>query len=131
MAKIAIPAKRADLDAPSDVHVPRAAYFLIVDTSSGDFEAISNPGATADSHPGAHAAKALISSGVLGVIGHRMGPHPVRALDKNGVLIYRGDEGVPARDMLARFTSGSLEVMRPEQVLAEHEQGHHHDHRHR
>jgi len=125
MARIAIPAAGPDLDAPSVVHVPRAPYFLVVDTTGTDLEAVPNPGATAESHPGAHAAKTLIATGVQGVIGHRMGPHPIQALEKRNVLVYRGDDGVTAREMLARFTSGSLEVMRPEQVLAEHGPGGH------
>lgn len=119
MARIAVPATEPRIDAPSVAHLPRAPHFIIVDTA-GEWEAIPNPGATAESHPGAHAAKALLDAGVQGVIGHRMGPHPVRALEKHGVVIYRGDDGVPVRDMVARFSSGSLEAMRPEAILREH-----------
>lgn len=119
MARIAIPADEPSLAAPSRVHVPRAPYFIVIDTG-GDWEAVPNPGATAESHPGAHAAKALVKQGVQAVVGHRMGPHPVHALEKAGVIVYQGDDGVPVQDMLARFTSGSLPAMTPEAILAGH-----------
>ena len=63
----------------------RCPFFLIVDSQTGAFEAVANPGALVSSGAGPVAVNELVSRGVQIALAGEFGPKVQRALDVAGV----------------------------------------------
>ena len=106
--KIAVSAQGETLDSAVDPRFGRAAYFVIVDTESGAFEALSNEqNVNAMQGAGIQAAETVANSGAEAVLTGHCGPNAFCALNAADIKVCVGAEGTVAQAVEA-FTSGAL-----------------------
>ena len=105
--KIAITSTGKTLDSQVDPRFGRAAYFLIVDTDSGKFEALENDAVSAGGGAGVSAAKTVADAGAKAVLTGNCGPNAERTLSAAGIKLYTALTGTAAQ-ALELFRSGKL-----------------------
>lgn len=109
--KIVIPSTGKNLDSSVDPRFGRCPYFLIVDTETGDFEAVENKAGLAARGAGVSAAQIVVDSGVKAVLAGNLGPNAFYALSAAGIRIFAGAFGITAREALKQYKSGGLKEM--------------------
>ncbi len=118
--KVAITAENTTLGCQMDPRFGRAAYFLIVDTDSGECQAHDNRVcAQSASGAGIQAGKTVVDLGVTALLTGNMGPKALGVLQAGGVEVFAGVTGT-AQDALRRFQAGELKP-----ILKPTVQGHH------
>lgn len=106
--KVAVSAVGDSLEAPVDPRFGRCPYFVIVDTDTMAFEAISNASAGAVSGAGTLAAQAVAAKGVQAVITGNVGPNAFQVLSSAGIKVITGASGT-VREAVERFKNGQLQ----------------------
>jgi MinD superfamily P-loop ATPase len=106
--KIAVTSTGNSLDSEVDARFGRAAYFLVVDTETMDFECIGDEALSASGGAGISAAKTVVDSGAKAVLTGNCGPNAARTLSAAGVKLYAGVSGavkdaIEAANMRAGF----------------------------
>jgi predicted Fe-Mo cluster-binding NifX family protein len=91
--KIAVTSTGKTLDSQVDQRLGRAAYFVIVDTETMDFDVIENDSVTAAGGAGISAAKVIADAGAEAVLTGNCGPNAQRTLSAAGVKLYTGVTG--------------------------------------
>ena len=86
--KIAIPAQDSTLTAPISLRFSRCAFFLLVETDSGQIEALSNPAMGLLEDAGIQAAQFVVEHNAEAVIALMIGQYAQRVLEEAGVSIY-------------------------------------------
>lgn len=86
--KVAISSTGNSLDASLDPRFGRCAYFIFVDSETGEFEAIANTAASQSGGAGIQAATTVVERGAKVAISGSVGPKADRALVAGGVQIY-------------------------------------------
>ncbi len=86
--KIAISSMGNQMDSLVDPRLGRAAWFIIVDTDTMDFNAIPNEAAEAGQGAGIQAAQLLSKQGVSAVITGNVGPNAFQALTAAGIRMF-------------------------------------------
>ena len=115
--KVAIAAKGTTLGCQMDSRFGRAAYFLLIDTNSGQCEAFNNRvSVQAASGAGVQAAKSVVELGVDALITGNMGPKALDVLRAGGVQVYVGVTGT-AQEALDGLVSDWTEVFEDEGKL--------------
>ncbi len=104
--KVAISATGSSLDALMDQRFGRAAYFLMVETESLEFEAIENSGAAAGG-AGIQAAQKVIDAGAQVVLTGNVGPNAMQVLQAAGIKIYTS-EPLEVRQLVEVYQQGGL-----------------------
>ncbi len=110
MPRICITSTGDNLNAPVDPRFGRCAYFIIVDTQSMDFEALSNQAVSASSGAGITAAQTVTSKNVSAVITGSVGPNAFQALNAAGTAVYGGASGT-VKDTIERFREGNMSTI--------------------
>jgi len=105
--KICVTAAGNTLDAPVDPRFGRTAYFIVVDSETMSFEAVSNTAVGAMSGAGIQAAQTIASKGVNVVITGNVGPNAFQALASAGVKIVVGAYGT-VREVIEKYKRGEL-----------------------
>lgn len=105
--KICVTASGNTLDAPIDPRVGRAAYFIIVDSETMAFEAVSNMATGAMGGAGIQAAQTIASKGVNVLITGNVGPNAFQALGSAGIKIVVGASGT-VREVIEKYKRGEL-----------------------
>jgi len=105
--KIAIAAAGQDLEARVDPRFGRCQGFVVVDTDTGEFSAITNPGAMAGGGAGIQAAQAVARSGADAVAAGNFGPKAHEALAAGGIRCYLV-EGGTVREAAEALQAGRL-----------------------
>jgi predicted Fe-Mo cluster-binding NifX family protein len=105
--KICVTAAGNKLDTPVDPRVGRAAYFIIVDSETMAFEAVSNMAVGAMSGAGIQAAQTIASKGVNVLITGNVGPNAFQALASAGIKIVVGASGT-VREVVEKYKRGEL-----------------------
>ncbi len=105
--KIAITSTGRTLDSQVDPRFGRAAYFIVVDTETMDFNAIENENVAAVSGAGISSAKVVIDAGAAAVLTGNCGPNAQRTLSAAGIKLYTGATGTVA-EAVELFKSGKL-----------------------
>jgi predicted Fe-Mo cluster-binding NifX family protein len=105
--KICVTASGNTLDASVDPRVGRAAYFIIVDSETMAFEAVSNMAAGAMSGAGIQAAQTIASKGANVLITGNVGPNAFQALASAGIKIVVGAYGT-VREVIEKYKRGEL-----------------------
>jgi len=105
--KIAITSAGRTLDSQVDQLFGRAAYFVIVDTETMDFNVIENDSVAAASGVGISAAKAVVDAGAEAVLTGNCGPNAHRTLNAAGVELYNDVAGT-VKEAIESFRSGKL-----------------------
>lgn len=91
--KIAITATDGSMDSLLSEQFGRCQYFLIVDSETMEFEAISNPGKQMQSGAGPKAAELIINKGAELLLTGRVGDKAENALKRGGIRIVDGFKG--------------------------------------
>ncbi len=112
--KVAVSAVGNSVTSQVDARFGRAAWFLIVDSKSGELlEAIDNSGGKAAAHGAGIAAAALVADkGVQAVLTGRVGPKAQPVLERANVKIVNAIEGVVA-DAVKEFAAGFSATQTP------------------
>ena len=99
--KIAITAQAPALDAPVDPRFGRCAYFLVIDSQTGAFEAVENSNRGGASGVGIQSGKLMADHGVEIVLTGDCGPNAQRTLEQAGIRIVTGCTGTVAEALQA------------------------------
>lgn len=106
--KIAVTAQGNETSSQVDPRFGRARWFVIVDTESGEAEAVDNSsGAGAMSGAGVTAGQVMAERGVTTVITGHCGPNAYRTLAAAGIKVVTGAEGTVA-EAVEKFRNGEL-----------------------
>ena len=92
--KIALSATGPNLDADVDPRFGRAAYFIIVDTDTGEFEAIDNSAnVMAGGGAGVQSSQVVAGKKAEYVLTGNVGPNAFQGLNAAGIKIITGVSG--------------------------------------
>ncbi|MCG8615529.1 MAG: dinitrogenase iron-molybdenum cofactor biosynthesis protein [Desulfobacterales bacterium] len=107
--KIAVSSKGKDLEAPVDPRFGRAAFILVVDTESLDFECLDNEeNKNAFKGAGIQAAAAICDAGARVLLTGFCGPNAFKALDAADVRVANDVTGT-IREAVLNFKSEKYE----------------------
>ncbi|MCW4016166.1 MAG: NifB/NifX family molybdenum-iron cluster-binding protein [Candidatus Bathyarchaeota archaeon] len=111
--KICVSASSGSLDANVDSRFGRCPYFVIVDSETMEFNAISNDSTNAAHGAGIQAAQTVVNMGANVVITGNVGPNAFNVLSASGIKIVIGASG-SINEAIEKFKSGQLkEVTNP------------------
>jgi predicted Fe-Mo cluster-binding NifX family protein len=105
--RIAVAANGNDLLSAVDDRFGRAPWFLIVDTETGDVEAIENDGSSQMSGAGPKAAQMIASREVDCLVAGHCGPNAFAALAAHGIEVVVAPKTSVA-DAIEEVKSGKL-----------------------
>jgi predicted Fe-Mo cluster-binding NifX family protein len=105
--KIAVTATGKSIDSKVDQRFGRAAFFIIADTDTMDFEVIENENTAAAGGAGISSAKTVIDAGVEAVLTGNCGPNAQRTLRAAGVKLFTGITGT-VEPVIELFKKGEL-----------------------
>ena len=105
--KIAISSTGPDLDAPVDPRFGRCRFFVVVDLSTEEFEAVDNQAAEMSGGAGIQAAQMVINLDIDAVITGSLGPNAADTLRIAGVKAYLG-ASTTVREALRQYKAGRL-----------------------
>ena len=108
--RLAISSTGKNLDSNLDPRFGRAAYFILLDLETMDFNAVENTqNLNLPQGAGIQAGKAIADHQVDALITGHCGPKAFKVLQKAGVKIVTGAGGTVA-DAIDQFKKGELEV---------------------
>ena len=120
--KIAVSSIGNNLDSDVDSRFGRCNTFIIVDTESMDFQAVSN-GAVGSAHgAGIGAAQVIANLGVKAVLTGHVGPNAHMALSNAGIQMYVGASGT-VQDAIVAYKKGNLKSVSSPTVQGHFGQG--------
>ena len=105
--KICVSAFSGSLDAEVDSRFGRCPYFVIVDSETMEFNAISNSSSSAAHGAGIQAAQTVANMGVNVVITGNVGPNAFNVLSASGIKIVTGASG-NIREAVEKYKKGQL-----------------------
>jgi len=106
--KIAVTSRGAELESEVDPRFGRARYFVIVDTETGESQAVDNEqNLNAAQGAGIQAAQLVAQQGVEALLTGHVGPNAFRALSAAGIKIYSNAEGTVG-DAVEQLKAGKL-----------------------
>jgi len=109
--KIIVSAKGDKLDSAVDPRFGRAAQFILYDTETSSWEAISNAQSLeAAQGAGIKAAETISRLGAQVLITGHCGPNAVETLKTAGIEIVLGAEGGTVSQALEKYKSGQLKA---------------------
>jgi predicted Fe-Mo cluster-binding NifX family protein len=111
--KIAITSTGTEFDSAVEPRFGRCAYFALVDTESGAFEAKANPFRDAAGGAGIQAAQWVVDQGVSALLTGHCGPKSVAVLDDADIRVVEDVAGT-VREAVARYTPAGQAIARPE-----------------
>jgi predicted Fe-Mo cluster-binding NifX family protein len=106
--KICVSAFSGSLDADVDSRFGRCAYFVIVDSETMEFNAISNASTGAAHGAGIQAAQTVANMGVKVVITGNVGPNAFSVLSAAGIKIVTGVSG-SVREAVEMYKKGQFQ----------------------
>ena len=107
--KVAVTAQGVSLDDAVDSRFGRAAYFIVVDTETMQFECVENSAVSAGGGAGVSSAKTITDSGAKVILTGNCGPNAARALSAAGIKIYPNASGT-VKEAVEAFKAGKLEA---------------------
>lgn len=105
--RICITAEGDNLEAKVDPRFGRCAFFILYDTGSGSFEAVSNEKASGMGGVGIQNGQVMAEMGVNLVITGNLGPNAAGVLQQAGIKSITGISG-KVRDVVERYKKGEL-----------------------
>jgi len=105
--KIGVTSTGKDMDANVDPRLGRCSYFIVVDSETMEFEAISNESAAAAGGAGIQTAQMMARTGVEVVITGNAGPNAFQTLQAAGIKVITGASG-SVREAVEKYMSGEL-----------------------
>lgn len=98
--KIGVTSKAPNLEAEVDPNFGRAAYFLIVDPDTLEFQSFENPHSQAGHGAGIQSAQFVAGQGISAVLTGQVGPNARQVLDSAGIRVI-AVQGCSVRQALA------------------------------
>ncbi|MDI6600796.1 MAG: NifB/NifX family molybdenum-iron cluster-binding protein [Thermoanaerobacteraceae bacterium] len=117
--RVAISSTGTDIDSIVDERFGRARYFIIVDTETGEHEAIDNEAYQLSGGAGAKTAQMIIEKGSEAVISSNIGPNAMDVMEKAGIRVYRA-YNMSVKEAVDLFNKGLLQ-----EILQPTSKGHH------
>ena len=105
--KICITSQGDNLDAQVDPRFGRCQYFIIADSESLEFEAITNPNILAMGGAGIQSAQLVTEKDAQVVLTGNVGPNAFRTLQAAGMEIIVGVSGT-VREVIEQYKKGEL-----------------------
>jgi predicted Fe-Mo cluster-binding NifX family protein len=110
VSKVLVTSQGKNLDDNLDPRFGRAAYFLVVDPESMEFEVLDNQAARGMAQgAGIQAAEQASKSGAETVLSGFVGPKAFMALQAAGLRICQKLEGLTVRQAVEKFKTGDVE----------------------
>jgi predicted Fe-Mo cluster-binding NifX family protein len=106
--KICVSATANNLDAQLDPRFGRCSFFVIVNSETMQFEALSNVASAATAGAGIQASQNLANKGVNVVITGNVGPNAFGALSAAGIDIVTSASG-SVREVVEKFKKGGFQ----------------------
>ena len=107
--KVCITSQGPDLKSPVDPRFGRAAFFIVVDVDTGEFQAVDNKqNLQAAQGAGVQAAQNAAGLGCRAVITGNCGPKAYMTLQNAGIGVYTGADGT-VEDALEAYKQDKLE----------------------
>jgi len=110
--KVCICATGPNLDSQVSPVFGRCPYFLIVDSETEEFKAISNLAGQAGRGAGVAASQLAASEGAKAVICGNFGPNAFSVLQMSGIKIYPGVFGLTIKQALDKYNKGELKEIK-------------------
>ncbi len=110
LTKICVTSTGPTLESTVDPRFGRCAYFIIADTETLAFEAISNEAAMASGGAGIRAAQMVASFNVEAVLTGSAGPNAFPALQASGIKVLVGVSGT-VQSVIESYKTGNLEEL--------------------
>ena len=120
--KIAISSIGNNLDSDVDSRFGRCNTFIIVDTESMGFQAVSNDAVGSAHGAGIGAAQVIANLGVKAVLTGHVGPNAHMALSNAGIQMYVDAKGT-VRDAIEAYKQGNLKSVSSPTVQGHFGQG--------
>lgn len=109
--KVAVSALGPTLEDRVDSHFGRALHLIVVESDTGEFEAIDNTtNKNAMGGAGIGAAELVSDRGAVAVVTGHLGPNAFKALGAAGIRGYDG-VGRTVREAVSALTAGELEEL--------------------
>ncbi len=105
--RIAVSATGQSKESLLDRRFGRCDYFLIFNTETGDFKAISNNGVSSSGGAGIAAASQVIEENVTAIITGNLGPNAFELIERAGIKAY-SCEALPAFRVIEMFQKNQL-----------------------
>jgi predicted Fe-Mo cluster-binding NifX family protein len=106
--KIIITAVSDQIDQPFNPRFGRTAYFILIDSETKKWEALSNPALNARGGAGPQAVQFITNHKPEVVISGRFGPNAFSALEAAGIKAYVAGGGTVS-EVLEQFLAGQLD----------------------
>ena len=113
--KIAITSEGQSPEAAIDPRFGRCKYFLIIDTDTGNFEAVENSHAQNSGGAGIQAGQLVVSKGVEVILTGNMGPNAFQVVQSAGIKVITGVSG-KISDVFEGYKSGKFEAAKKPSV---------------
>lgn len=109
MVKVVVTSHGESLDSKVDLRFGRCGWFIVADTETGEYQAVSNvQNLNAAQGAGIQAAQTVSHQKVEAVITGHCGPKAFRTLSAAGIKVFSGAGGTVA-EALESFKKGSLQ----------------------
>lgn len=109
--KLMITAAAPDIEAPVDPRFGRAAYFVVVDTDTLNWQAHQNEAVNASGGAGSLAAQFVARLGVDAVISGDFGPNAYLALAAAEIKMYLLGPSETLWEAITNYTAGNLPLV--------------------
>jgi predicted Fe-Mo cluster-binding NifX family protein len=115
--KILVTTATPHIESEIDPRFGRAAYYLLIDMDTYDWQAVENPALNAYGGAGVQAAQFVVNHQISAVISSDFGPNAYEALRAAGIPMYLYGSCRTVHEAIERFKAGQLEsVGAPHQV---------------
>ena len=115
--KVAISSSGQDLNSTVDFRFGRCVYFIIADSETEEFKAITNSNVSASSGAGIQSAQTVINEGVGAVITGQIGPNAHKVFAVANIPIYSTSGGTISEN-LDKLKKGELTELTQPSVAA-------------
>jgi predicted Fe-Mo cluster-binding NifX family protein len=105
--KVCVTAVSGSLEAQIDPRFGRCSYFVIVDSETMKFEAVSNVASGSMTGAGIQAAQTVASKGAKVLVTGNVGPNAFQALSAAGIRVVTGAFG-NVRESIEKYKRGEL-----------------------
>ena len=106
-----ISAQQSQLDSPVNDRFGRAPWLIKIDTETGEWQALQNPGPGQSGGAGVAAAQFVIDQKADAAASGDFGPNAAGAFRAANVKMYLfGKDGLTVREVVERFRQGELAV---------------------
>lgn len=113
--KICITSTGNTLESQVDPRFGRCANFIVFDTETSEFEALSNPNIDSGGGAGIQSGQLMASKNVKALLTGNVGPNAFETLNSAGIEIYSDISGT-VKDAIEKFKKGGLQPLQKPSV---------------